>query len=371
MVSPLVLAGIRCAVVAPPGDPARYSRHVDVVGWADPRSDPDALFELLLTWGRAQDERPVLYYQSDHHALFVSRYREKLAAQFRILIADQILLEDCLDKLAFRLLAERLDLPVPASSVLDPLEGHPSELDLRFPVLIKPSSRSNERWLRLEPAGKAMLVSSPSELTELWPRLKEFGNSLLLQELVPGPETRIESYHVYVNAEGGVVAEFTGRKLRTRPVEFGRSTAVTITDSPEVKNTGREIVNKLGLRGVAKLDFKVDPAGKLWLLEVNPRYTLWFHPAARAGVNIPALVWADLVGEVPPETGTIRPGVSWCSAWDLQAARTCGVSTVQWLAWVRHCRARSMMDWRDPGPFLRLCVIRLGRLLRAQFGTGK
>jgi D-aspartate ligase len=364
MVAPLVLAGIRCAVVAPPRDPARYSRHVKVVGWADPRTDPDGLLGLLLAWGSAQPERPVLFYQSDHHARFVSRYRAKLTAAFEVLVAEQTLLEDCLDKLRFRVLAERLNLPVPASQILDPLRAQPEDLSLPPPVLIKPSSRSDEKWVHLEPAGKAIRVSSTADLVALWPKLRAFSSSVLVQQLIPGPETRIESYHVYVNAAGDVAAEFTGRKIRTKPAEFGRSTAVTITDSDVVKTAGRAIVRQLGLQGVAKLDFKVDATGKLWLLEVNPRYTLWFHPAARAGVNIPALVWADLVGRALPPVGPGRPGVGWCSPWDLQAAREEGLSVAEWFTWLSRCEARSMMDWRDPLPFVRLSLIRVGRFAR-------
>ena len=44
----------------------------------------------------------------------------------------------------------------------------------------------------------------------------------------------------------------------------------------------------LGLRGVAKLDFKRTAAGELVLLEVNPRFNLWHLPGAVAGVNLPA-----------------------------------------------------------------------------------
>ena len=44
---------------------------------------------------------------------------------------------------------------------------------------------------------------------------------VLAQELIPGPETCIESYHVYVDGEGEVVGQFTGKKIRTYPERFG------------------------------------------------------------------------------------------------------------------------------------------------------
>lgn len=364
MVAPLRMAGIRTSIVTPEGDPARYSRRVRVLGWKDPRDDPQGLLDLLLAYAGDQEHRPVLYFQSDQHALFVSRYRRQLDAAFHLLVAEESLMEDLLDKRRFRDLAEGLGLPVPPSQVLDPWRDDPDDVTVPFPLVLKPASRGDDRWVALEKEGKAVPLPSARELVHLWPKLQEFGSSVLVQSLVAGPETRIESYHVYVDARGDTVAEFTGRKLRTKPAEFGRSTAVTITDTDDVKALGRDVVRRLGLVGVAKLDFKRDEAGDLWLLEVNPRYTLWFHPAAIAGVNIPALVWADLTGGTVARPSAVTEGVNWCSAWDAQAARLYGESVADWARWAWRCEAKSMTDWSDPLPAMRLAYLRGRRLVQ-------
>jgi predicted ATP-grasp superfamily ATP-dependent carboligase len=363
LVAPLALAGIRCCLVTPPGDPARYTRRADFVGWADPETAPDRLLDLLLGHAAQQPEKPVLFFQSDQSTLFVGREREALARAFHLRIAEQALLEDLVDKLRFRDVAERLGLPVPVGRVLDPARGWRGNDLPPFPLLIKPASR-NARWQGLEPAGKAIRVDTPADLSAQLPRLADYGRPVLLQQLIPGPEDRVESYHCYVDDRGDPAAEFTGRKVRTRPVQFGRSTAVTITDAADVREQGRDVVAGLGLRGVAKLDFKRDADGRLWLLEVNPRYTLWMHPAARAGVNIPAVVWADLAGRPRPAVRPVRVGVSWCSSWDLQAAREAGVPLARWLAWAARCEARSMMALDDPVPLLRLALVRGRRALQ-------
>jgi D-aspartate ligase len=360
LVAPLVLAGIPCSIVTPPGDPARYSRRAQYVGWADPDTEPDRLLAVLLEHAAGQSEKPVLFFQSDQFTLFVGRYRETLAPAFHLRVAGQTLLEDLVDKFRFRVLAEHLGLPVPPSRVFDAASDRIDDGPLPLPLLIKPASR-DDRWKELEPASKAIRVDSKRDLTALVPRLIEYGRPVLLQHVVPGPECRIESYHCYVDDGGEPAAEFTGRKIRTRPVEFGRSTALTITDTDDVRRLGREVVSRLGLQGVAKIDFKRGPDGRLWLLEVNPRYTLWLHPAARAGVNIPAMVWADLTGRPRPALSPLRSGVSWCSSWDLQAARQAGVPLAQWASWARRCEARSMMALDDPLPLLRLALVRARR----------
>jgi D-aspartate ligase len=150
-------------------------------------------------------------------------------------------------------------------------------------------------------------VASPAALAELWPRVVEAGGDMVVQEAVTGPEARIESYHAYVNVEGELVAEFTGRKIRTRPRCYGHSTAVEITPAADVADLGREVLGRLELRGVAKVDFKRAPDRSLYLLEVNPRFNLWHHPGARAGVNLPALVYADLTGRARPARRPVRP----------------------------------------------------------------
>ena len=265
--------------------------------------------ERLLEFGRAQPEPPVFYYDGDADLLLLSRHRARLREAFRFVVAEAELVETLVDKARFQALAEQLELPVPSARRLSAADEPPSAVDLRFPVVVKPLTRQDESWKPLAEA-KAIHVESPAALSALWPRLAETVPEVLVQEAVPGPESSIESYHAYIDASGEIAGEFTGRKLRTYPRRYGYSTAVTITQSDEVTALGREISRRLGLRGVAKLDLKRGPDGRLRLLEINPRFNLWHHPGAIAGVNLPALVYSDLVGIPRPASARWRPGVS-------------------------------------------------------------
>ena len=354
LVRPLALAGIRCAVVAPPGAASRYSRFTQVVlPWADPWERGEELVEILVRFGAAQPEPPVLFYQQDRDLLLVSRHRERLAQVFRFVIPDATLVEELVDKARFQELAQRVGLPVPPARVLHPNRGLTAdELDLRFPIVVKPLLRRTAHWEPVGGLGKAIRVDTAAALAKLLPRLRAAGMPLIAQELVPGPETRIESYHVYVDRQGVPVGEFAGQKIRTNPAEYGHSTALRITNSGDVIALGRVLAARLGLRGVAKFDFKRDPRGELHLLEINPRFTLWNHPGALAGVNLPALVYRDLVG-LPREAAARRSGVRWCKLWeDWGAARAAGVSLVRWLPWAMGCEAKRIIAWDDPLPFV-------------------
>jgi len=354
LVRPLGLAGIPCAVFSPWDAPAHRSRHTRArVPWADPWGEPEEAVEKLVAFGREQPRRPVLLPESDGNLLLVSRHREELAACFDFFLADAELVEILADKLRFSELAARLGLPVPRSQVLRPGAGRPQDVDLRFPLVVKPANRWGGAWTGMRHAAKARRVDTPAELAALWPRMAELDLEVLAQEAVPGPETRIESHHAYVDRDGAVVGQFTGRKIRTRPAEYGDSTALVVTDAPDVAALGTEVLESTGVRGMVKTDFKRGPDGELALLEVNPRCTLWHHLAARAGLNLPALLYADVTGRPRPPGRRARPGARWCDPLpDLQAVREAGGSPRAWARWAAGCDAVSGWAWDDPLPFL-------------------
>lgn len=338
LVRALGRGGVASVVVGSRDDPIRWSRHVlEVI-------DLDAL------WAGAHDGVP-LFYDSDAALQLVSRSRERLTREHPFVIPDPQLVEDLLDKARFRALGERLGLPVPRSRPVGPeLNG---DLGLRFPLVVKASPYRDARWEAAGMRSKVLRVDDPAALRAALAQLAGSGVDLIAQELVPGAEDRVESYHVYVDGGGEVAGEFSGRKLRTTPREFGTSTALVTTDAPDVVAAGREAVERLGFRGVAKLDFKRAPDGRLHLLEVNPRFTLWVHAGAVAGVNLPAIVHADLTGRPRPPARRARAGVRWI--WpraDAAAAREQGIAFGAWLAWALRAETNAAFALSDPAPYL-------------------
>jgi D-aspartate ligase len=354
MVRALAIADIPSAFFGFPEDAARVSRHVRVsLPWVDQWEQQEQLVEALLAFARSQAEAPVLFPQTDATLLVASRYRERLADALRMVLADAELIDQLVDKGSFQALAERHDLPVPPAQRLRPAPGDPPPtLDVPFPVVVKPLTRI-PAWAGLAGAGKALRVPGREQLVALWPELAGMGTELLAQQLVRGPESRIESFHVYVDASGAIAGEFTGRKIRTFPRDYGHSTAVEVVRLPDVAELGREVVARLRLRGVAKFDFKRDDVGRLHLLEINPRFSLWHHPGAVAGVNLPAMVYADLTGRERPRAARPPRYVAWCDPLqDLRAAGAEGIPLLAWLRWAARCRTYSGLAWRDPLPFL-------------------
>ena len=344
---------------------------VPTPSWVD---DPEAALAAVIAWSEQQREPPVLFYQGDHDLLAASRGRERMAGHLRCVLPPAELVENLVDKQRFAAFAERRKLPVPLTRTLCRGKALADELGRwdRFPCVLKPATRS-PRFAEVGQGQKALRLESRSELEGLLRVIETYESDFVVQAAIEGGEDRIVSYHAYVRPGGQVMAEFTGRKLRTAPRLYGFSTYIEITNDDEVRRLGRSLLEKLGFSGVVKIDFKRDARdNKLYLLEINPRFNLWHHPAAVAGVSIPALVYRDCIepGSARP-AGSARPGVRWVSlrqdARVFKEYRAAGeLSFTRWLAEIATVDVNESFLLRDPVPGLAsLCGMlrrRMGRV---------
>ena len=360
--------GIRVALAtSEPRSSASLSRYCTaVVPIPSVVDKPQEAVGAVIDWARGQAVPPVIFCQGDDDLLAFSRERSRVTPHARLLLPDAELVEDLVDKVRFAALARRRSLPVPATTTL--LLGAPIEPALaawnHFPCLLKPSMRMH--WigspLQVEGIGsaqKAMRIENRAELERVAPLLVAHETDMILQAAIEGGEDRIVSYHAYVRPGGDVVAEFTGKKIRTSPRRYGFSTCVEITDEGDVKRLGRSICTALDFSGVLKMDFKRDPrTDRLYLLEINPRFNLWHHPGTLAGASIPALVYADCVEPGSARAPTsVRSGVRWLSArGDLNAMRERRQNgELSWSGWLRDLATADVNEdftWRDPLPGL-------------------
>ncbi len=355
LVRPLGLAGITCVAAGPTGTETRWSRYTrGSLDLPDLWNEPEQTVEVLIEFARRQDQKPVLFYQKDPAVLTISRFREELGCWFDFIVPDRDTVEDLVDKERFRQRLQELGLPAPISVVATP-GSNPVPSDVRFPVIVKPvlRSRPREAWRPVAGRAKAVLCRTRAELCEIWARVEVHDVPLTVQQYVPGDETTIVSYHVFIDGCGTVIGDFCGRKIRTLPPEFGISTAVEILDLPDVRSVGLNVLKAFDFTGVAKVDLKESPEGELNLLEVNPRFNLWHHPGAMAGVNLPAAVYAYLTKGTSSLLPAAESGVTWVQPWgDARVARAAGLTLADWLQFVRGCGARRAFHATDPGSVL-------------------
>jgi D-aspartate ligase len=344
----------------------------------EPDSDEVNVSRLVLLASSFR-EAPVLYWGSDREALFLSRNRKVLQAMFRFHLAHSCLIEGLTNKARFADLSRAHSLPVPETFTFNSIEEIKQSIaSIPFPCTVKPvcvgdwcSSLLKARFGTYKHALKRL--ETKSDLLAHLPLLPHFEKGVVLQRFIRGGDDRIFSFHGYFDATGGLRAGFIGRKIRTNPIEFGGSAYVETVTMPELIALSVDICSRLGYIGVVKIDYKRETQTQKWyLLEFNPRFTLWEQVGAWAGMNIPALWYDDLTGKHSPPLTSYRPGMRWlCLSQDLRSFPAYYRSG-QWSigAWLRSYVAPKIYHtfaWNDPWPIM----FSFPRFLRRKFSRWK
>jgi hypothetical protein len=102
---------------------------------------------------------------------------------------------------------------------------------------------------------------------------------------------------------GKVLSGLSVRAVRTAS-PTGPASVVRVIDHAEMTETVDAMVRRLGLSGFCGFDFVIDPAGRAYLLELNPRATPISHLALEGGTHLPASLYRGITGRDPVSTPT-------------------------------------------------------------------
>ena len=197
---------------------SRFASHQHLIA---PYADAErALADLERIAGDSRD-KPVLFYGSDEHLLFVSRQRERLAASFRFRMPPADVIEAMVDKRGFAARASAAGLPVPATACSRDVAGVEQVLArVPVPCVIKPNVHIG--WFKhvaLHTTGprKALIANTADELRARYAEVSQHTEDFVIQQYIPGGEDLIYSFHAYVDGSGRALAHFVGKKIRTFP----------------------------------------------------------------------------------------------------------------------------------------------------------
>lgn len=258
-----------------------------------------------------------------------------------------------LDKSAFGAACQRLGIDVPATmQPRDMAEVRAFAREFGLPCIVKP--RAGHVW-RQRLRGQKLLV--PANERELEAALALVGDptEVVLQELVPGPESQLVVGAVWAADDGGVRHVLTARKIRQFPRNFGSGSMVRTESLPEVREASARIVEQLDYRGLCGTEFKIDPrTGRLRLIEINPRPTLWYDLCRAAGCDLIRAHGEELAGLPGPRVQPQRDGVVWrYLVRDAIALVQAGPWALARSLWQdRRLDADAVLAWNDPGAAL-------------------
>jgi D-aspartate ligase len=278
--------------------------------------------EAMLKRFPAEGTKPVLIPTSDEDIAFIVEHKATLEPRFAI---QKSYLDGAADimlsKERFYARCDELGIAYPRFWKCSPSDLMSLKNEVRYPCLIKPSKVHEAKALM---AGKKGWVAKDAAAFEKLAREIPLGAGLLLlQEIVPGPESEITLYAAYFDQQGQPRQTFTGRKLRQYPPGFGSASLVCSQSEPETQAIAERLLQAVGYQGIAAAEFKKDPRdGQLKIIEVNARPSLWFSLSTAAGKSMSLAAYHDLAqtGETVPERSQIN-GIRWRYAFkDLYSA---------------------------------------------------
>jgi len=342
----------------------RWSRYCRAVRFPPLEANRAEFLECLLGLGRSEN-RPVLIPTSDEYLQFVSDYREQLGPAFRLALPDAKILEMLLRKHGTRELAQAHGVCIPETrfpvSVAD-IESLCT--DLQFPCLIKPLDTFS---VAFPDGAKNTVVSNPVQLRTFYATHPRCLGQTVVQEVIRGGDGFIFVYAAYCDARSEVLAEYTGRKIRQYPPDYGITCLGESVWIPELAAMTAAFLKHIRYRGIVGVEYARDRrSGAFYLLELNARSSYYNQLPTDCGVNLAYVAYRDLVGD-PVRCGRQRDGVRWL---DFQHdLSTCwwrrGRGELTWRAWlstIAAARSFAYFDRRDAKPFL-ASVARFGAVL--------
>jgi D-aspartate ligase len=333
---------------------ARFSRYTQhAVRVPDLRDERRTVETVLALGQRLGLEGWVLFPTREETVAALSRHRTRLAQFYRVPTADWDVVRWAWDKRNTYRRAQELGIATPRTWCPQTAD-EVAEVDGEPPFVVKPAIKEHFFYAT---KAKAWRAESRGELHDLVARaLAVIGRpEVMVQELVPG-DGRHQFAYCALFKEGRALAKMTCGRRRQHPPDFGRaSTYVETVDAPEIEHPSERFLRAIGYYGLAELEYKLDPRDASWkLLDVNARTWGYHTLGERAGVDFPALLYSDQLGErvEPCRAGA---GVRWVRlATDLptglleMARRRLGWRA--YLSSLARADTEAVFDRRDPLP---------------------
>lgn len=230
------------------------------------------------------------------------------------------------DKARVMAAAARLGIGVPAQHLLEVADAAGLS-GLAFPLVVKPVRSvvaTAGGHLRLGVRYAASMDQLVEELNDLPPE----AFPVLLQERIVGPGVGV----FLLLHEGRELARFAHRRIREKPPSGGVSVYRESIPMPTgLAEQSLALLREFDWSGVAMVEYKLDRAGRPWIMEINGRFWGSLQLAVDAGVDFPVMLVESALGR------PVAPVAEW----------RIGVRSRWWLGEVDHLLARFRRTDRD------------------------
>jgi predicted ATP-grasp superfamily ATP-dependent carboligase len=192
------------------------------------------------------------------------------------------------DKASLLDLAGRVGVRIPETSVAKGAEQiEACVLRARFPLVLKPAR--SRVLLGGQIIKTSVFVAESAHEALRFARAQTWieASPCLLQEYIAGHGAGVFSLY----AAGRPIAWFAHRRIREKPPRGGVSVlSESIPVDPALRTSATRILDAVGYQGAAMVEFRIDPNGVAYLMEINARLWGSLQLAVDCGVDFPWLM---------------------------------------------------------------------------------
>ncbi|WP_326940076.1 carboxylate--amine ligase [Actimicrobium sp. GrIS 1.19] len=351
-------------------DPVRFSRYCHAIYYDADQGDDQALLAFVVALSRQIGHRTIVVPSCDAHALLLAEFRDALAPYCQVMTAQYADLQRLVSKQNLHVAVERAGLNTIAAIVAPSAHEATAWSSIHAaPYLIKPFY-TGVPGTRLKEKNK-VLATRDALLAFIGTGAMD---SLIVQRVIPGGDGYIFDCYGYCDRNGRIVAMTTKRRLHQHTPDFGTCTMGEIpalldedTEATLYAST-RRLFARTPYNGIFGVEWLLDRStGRFYLIDLNARPFMSIGQVAAAGLNLPALAYADMVGDDITgleQTPIMRHLIGVDVLRDMQSfqeKQRMGTMTVrEWLTALSKCRYFYYTDWRDPGP----AIARIATIMR-------
>ena len=139
-------------------------------------------------------------------------------------------------------------------------------------------------------------VATPDSLRTVIDRVSASFGECHVQEYVEGGRPYF-NVMLYRDARGRCINYAILEIIRYYPLQGGSSSMCRTVDIPELADLCMRLLDAIGYVGFADLDVLQTADGDFRIIEINPRVPASLRGAYVSGINFPALIVADALGE--------------------------------------------------------------------------
>ncbi|MBM4399421.1 MAG: hypothetical protein FJ041_03715 [Candidatus Cloacimonetes bacterium] len=369
-------AGIRVIGIDYKKDIGFLSKFVEGIILPDPKIDGGTPFIIkLVEIGKSLSKKAVIFITSDSFLQVIAENINIVKDIFHINIPNLELLTKIENKYEQYKLALNYNIPVP-KTILITKSTKIQELvkELEFPCFIK--GLDVKEWRRaFGGSKKGFVVYNMNEMMNVIHGIIEKNIQAIVQELIPGPDTKhFKTCSIY-SAESKEIVSFTLQKIRQNPIHFGVGSVVQSIKNEELMSLGNVFLSSINYTGIGSIEFKFDERdNKFKIIELNPRFWQQNSLTEMCGCPFSLYYYYDLTNQLFNPNKDYKVGIKWVNIYMdfnsfVKYRKEGSITLAEWLNSLRGKKVFSDFAIDDPIPGLyELNISRLWRKLFKKVG---